>query len=146
MLKAITLFQPWATLMAGGRKCIETRSFTTSHRGLLAIHAAKALTNEMYSAFLEPNIRSAMHALGYDDFGRLNHGDIIGLVKIYDVHASDDMYVPTQESYFGNFTPGRFGWLTKEPVSLLVPIPCRGYQRIWTVPPEIEARVRKQLP
>lgn len=40
-MKAITLTQPWATLVAIGAKRIETRSWATSYRGPLAIHAAK---------------------------------------------------------------------------------------------------------
>jgi hypothetical protein len=42
-MKAITLTQPWATLVALGAKKIETRSWSTSYRGPLAIHAAKGL-------------------------------------------------------------------------------------------------------
>jgi len=38
--KTLTLTQPWATLVAVGAKHIETRSWATSHRGPLAIHAA----------------------------------------------------------------------------------------------------------
>jgi activating signal cointegrator 1 len=39
-MKALTLTQPWATLIAIGAKHIETRSWATSYRGPLAIHAA----------------------------------------------------------------------------------------------------------
>lgn len=42
-MKALTLTQPWATLVAIGAKRIETRSWSTSYRGPLAIHAAKGL-------------------------------------------------------------------------------------------------------
>lgn len=42
-MKAITLTQPWATLVAIGAKRIETRSWATAYRGPLAIHAAKGL-------------------------------------------------------------------------------------------------------
>jgi hypothetical protein len=42
-VKAITLWQPWASLVAVGAKRIETRSWPTSYRGELAIHAAAAL-------------------------------------------------------------------------------------------------------
>lgn len=38
-MKALTLHQPWASLIALGYKTIETRSWATSHRGPLAIHA-----------------------------------------------------------------------------------------------------------
>ena len=40
-MKALTLTQPWATLAAIGAKKIETRNWSTSYRGSLAIHAAK---------------------------------------------------------------------------------------------------------
>lgn len=39
-MKALTLTQPWATLIALGAKTIETRSWATTYRGPLAIHAA----------------------------------------------------------------------------------------------------------
>jgi hypothetical protein len=42
-VKALTLTQPWASLVALGAKRIETRSWATRYRGLLAIHAAAGL-------------------------------------------------------------------------------------------------------
>lgn len=39
-MKALTLTQPWSTLVAIGAKKIETRSWNTSYRGPLVIHAA----------------------------------------------------------------------------------------------------------
>jgi hypothetical protein len=38
-MKAITIRQPWAQLIAAGLKTIETRSWPTKYRGPLAIHA-----------------------------------------------------------------------------------------------------------
>lgn len=40
-MKAITLWQPWASLIACGAKKYETRSWATNYRGPIAIHAAK---------------------------------------------------------------------------------------------------------
>lgn len=40
-MKALTLRQPWASLVANGVKTIETRSWATKHRGRIAIHAGK---------------------------------------------------------------------------------------------------------
>lgn len=42
-MKALTLTQPWASLVALNVKAIETRSWKTAYRGPLAIHAAKGL-------------------------------------------------------------------------------------------------------
>ena len=39
-MKAITIWQPWASLLACGGKRFETRSWATSYRGPIAIHAA----------------------------------------------------------------------------------------------------------
>jgi hypothetical protein len=40
-MKAITLWQPWATLLAVGCKHMETRSWPTKYRGEILIHASK---------------------------------------------------------------------------------------------------------
>lgn len=40
-MKAITIWQPWAMLIALLEKGNETRGWPTKHRGPLAIHAAK---------------------------------------------------------------------------------------------------------
>ena len=39
-MKSLSLWQPWASLVALGIKTVETRSWATSYRGPLAIHAA----------------------------------------------------------------------------------------------------------
>lgn len=41
-MKALSLTQPWASLVAIGAKRIETRSWPTRYRGPVAIHASKA--------------------------------------------------------------------------------------------------------
>lgn len=41
-MKALTIRQPWASLIAHGVKTIETRSWSTEYRGPLAIHAGRA--------------------------------------------------------------------------------------------------------
>ena len=40
-MKALSLTQPWASLVVIGAKCYETRSWATNYRGPLAIHASK---------------------------------------------------------------------------------------------------------
>lgn len=40
-MKAITIWQPWASLLAIGAKQYETRSWETKYSGPIAIHAAK---------------------------------------------------------------------------------------------------------
>ncbi len=47
-MKALTMHQPWATLLALGEKTIETRSWDTKHRGLVAIHAGKKIDRSVW--------------------------------------------------------------------------------------------------
>lgn len=42
-MRALTLHQPWASLVAVGVKTIETRGWSTTYRGPLLIHAAKTM-------------------------------------------------------------------------------------------------------
>lgn len=51
-VKAITLWQPWASLVAVGAKKIETRSWATAYRGPLAIHAAKKKPADFVTEFM----------------------------------------------------------------------------------------------
>jgi hypothetical protein len=45
-MKALSLWQPWASAIAVGAKRVETRSWATAYRGPLAIHAAKRLVKD----------------------------------------------------------------------------------------------------
>ena len=64
--------QPYAELVAQGRKTIETRRWNTNFKGKFLIHASKAIDKEI-SAFL--NI----------DCSKLANGSIIGVACLYAV-------------------------------------------------------------
>lgn len=51
-MKAITVWQPWASLLVSGRKRYETRSWATSYRGPIAIHAAKRPVRQTIDALV----------------------------------------------------------------------------------------------
>lgn len=51
-MKAITIWQPWASLLACGAKKFETRSWETHYRGPIAIHAsAKSIKSVLKEVF-----------------------------------------------------------------------------------------------
>lgn len=43
-MKAISIRQPWASLIVLGIKDIENRSWPTSQRGIVLVHASKGMT------------------------------------------------------------------------------------------------------
>ena len=58
-IKLISLWEPWATLMAIGAKRIETRSWRTPYRGWLAIQAGATakLGRHKFDADMELSMR-----------------------------------------------------------------------------------------
>lgn len=62
-MKALALTQPWASLVACGAKQVETRTWSTKHRGPLLIYAAKRLPGgkgELAAICAEPAFQAAL--------------------------------------------------------------------------------------
>src|SRR5688572_28373946 len=90
----ITLWNPWAVFMALGYKTIETRSWATSYRGPLAIHAGKSrkMVGEL------PNLLVAAGLHSKPDLERLDKGPwcfgaIVAVVNLYDCQPTDDLNI-----------------------------------------------------
>ena len=137
IMKAISLYQPYASAMALEWKKIETRSWGTSYRGPLLIHAAKKIIGwpsiEVEAKFWEHEIFDDIafdpSALPRDVL--LCRVDLIDCKKI-SIHNRPGGL----EGALGNYTPGWFMWVT-EGLKTFDPIPFRGMQRIFEVPDEI---------
>lgn len=137
-MKAITIIQPWATLIALREKKFETRSWSTKHRGELAIHAGKKID---WNACREPEISAALARNGYGP-DNLPTGSVIAIVQLenclksidtwtdgYELEGRRLIYSPEYE--FGDFTPGRYAWELAEVNRLPDPIPAKGQQGLW---------------
>jgi hypothetical protein len=132
-MKALTLTQPYATLVAIGAKRIETRSWRTRYRGPLAIHAGKGLVStpgERGPDWLR-NQGYFMHALRGHQIPR---GVIVATCILMDCAPTDDVdtwNLTDEERAFGNFSPGRYGWFLANITPLDPPIPATGRQGLW---------------
>lgn len=139
MLKALSLHQPWAQAMAMDWKRVETRGKRTSHRGELAIQAAKHWDQDAADWWDWLTIG------GFPEIPPL--GAIVAVVDIFDIRRTELLAeeLAKSELDWGNYGPGRWGWITENVRRLADPVPCRGYQAIWTLPDDVEAKVRAQL-
>ena len=146
-MKALTLTQPWATLVAMGAKRIETRSWSTKYRGRLAIHAAKSFPKEARAlCFAEPFASVLGDNVDWV-FGDLPTSAIVAtceLIAVRKIFIGVDGWEwdgPTgrhwryllaeQERAFGDYTPGRYAWLLANIEPLPAPIPARGALGLW---------------
>lgn len=139
--RALSLWQPWATLIALGAKRYETRHWRTPYRGLLAIHAAKRpvrepeITDDIYAALRQHGEKP--HALPL--------GAVLCIVRLVDIvpteHvvslAASDYRIQNEELCFGNYAPGRYAWQLELVKVAPDPIPAKGAQGLWTwIPPQ----------
>lgn len=158
-MKAISLWDPWGTLVAIGAKRYETRSWATRHRGPIAIHVAQAWNGECARAINQAPIVAALETRGVRvPFMRdlrpvpareaRRYFPLGCIVAVADLTACIQMTPkvlppPPPERSFGDFRPGRWAWRLERVVRLPEPIPCRGAQGLWDVPAEIAARLEE---
>lgn len=131
-MKAISLWQPWASAIPLGLKCYETRSWATAYRGPIAIHAAKRLVKEG----LHVKIPLDLFDAGVRVWTDLPLGGIVAIAQLVACTPTDgmDSYLSRLELRMGDYSPGRFAWRLEkiQPVEF---VPCRGYQRLWAWTP-----------
>lgn len=108
-MKALSLTQPWASLVAIGEKRIETRSWATRYRGPVAIHAAKSFPGAaQHWCFAEP-FRSALlrHPDDLPHYGAhpytmrvtgLALGAVLAVAELTAVHR-----IPVNPQWFARF-------------------------------------------
>lgn len=148
-MKVISLWQPWATLVVIGAKTFETRHWSTSYRGELGIHAAKACGPRIREIAEEEPFRSALEQAGYRGFRDLPLGALLGttrLVSVFKTHNGGEVMHDVKkgeralalipkgpERAFGDFTPGRYVWQLKDAIRYPEPLECRGHQGFFDV-------------
>jgi hypothetical protein len=153
-MKAISLWQPYATFMHHSLKWVETRGWPTRFRGDLAICSAKRnwmpgefgegveqvaqlITRAWYQSnkFKHPSRRPLLFPMGY----------VLCLVEVVDCVPVEKFKPSPLEGLLGDYTPGRFAWVTRNLRTLKQPVPVCGRQGFFNLPTHIEKKVRAQL-
>lgn len=159
-LRAISLWQPWASLMAFNQKMVETRGRKTNVRGWVGIHAAQKLGPENRPYFIEEPFRAALLSgaakmpAGWrcDPCPRgviVAVGKLVGCYEVGGPGARplakcqewmmgrfDPQSLTYKERAFGDYTPGRWGWVFEQIVILSAPAQAKAGQGwfYWTPP------------
>lgn len=146
-MKAISIWQPWASLIADGHKHFETRSWNTNHRGDLLICSAQ---KRLY-ALQRPFSMSVLYRHGIDyDYLSLPFGMALCVVELLDVYETDLTHLEStivmttreweQEKSLGDYRPGGHAWRLKNVRRFKEPWPVKGQQRLFNVPDDEIAR------
>lgn len=167
-MKAITIRQPWASLIASGEKRYETRSWPTKYRGPIAIHAGKQDDPDVFQYLLcKIATMEQLEACGItpETLQKLPHGAVIATAELVDVYRIESyhgkirgrtipnihdpltgavMFPSVQEINLGYWHAGMYAWDLQNVKILPEPIPAKGKQGLWDWEPGEEAPAWKK--
>lgn len=137
-VKAISLWQPWASLWLSSRKVHETRHWYTQHSGRLAVHAAKRCETKFGPG--DPLLEILQDEFGGHWAMDLPRGCLLGFVDLVSV-AKTERTTPASDDdrACGDWTPGRYAWRRGAYAILTTPVAYRGLQGMFSVPEELLA-------
>jgi hypothetical protein len=147
-MKALTLRQPFASLVALGEMWIETRNWQSQYRGPLAIHAGRAFTREdAIFTITQPEIAGALVRHGLKGSGELPLGAVVAIAQLVDVVPVDKIdrawisqpdisesgryVISEKDQAFGDFSAGRYAWILTDAQRLQEPVPAVEGSGLW---------------
>lgn len=135
-MRALTVRQPWAELEASGAKSIEVRTWATSYRGPLAIHAGLTDAQEAIEGLVAWAARRA------DDIrpavAGWPRGAIVAVVDLQDIR---NLQPADEACACVPYRPDAYAWVLANPHRLREPVPARGHRGLWTLTAQQQAAV-----
>lgn len=121
-MKALTIKEPWASLIVDGYKKYEFRSWKTSYRGRIYIHAAKKNDMDNINKFSDYNLKYGC-------------GEIIGEAVILDcveiTKEWADMYLGDNPVYKSNGFNSKYAFCLGNVKRYKKGIKCTGKLSLW---------------
>lgn len=139
-MRALSLTQPYASAIALLIKRWETRSWPTSYRGEVCIHASKGFPGWAREfADLE-----SMNHPGLDE---LPLGAIVCIADLTECCMTSTIgpYLSEQERHWGDYSGGRYAFKFENVRVLFNSVPAKGALSFWTLLPETERQVLAAL-
>ena len=136
-MKILSVRQPWAWLIVAGYKPVENRTWRTSYRGPLLIHASQAMEPEDF-----PMQRQWIETCGLVIPEDLPRGAIVGSATLSHVDCGNG-YQGDGLACTSPWFEGPFGFHMADAVEFAEPIPWRGQLGIREASDALAARVPK---
>lgn len=119
----LSIRQPWAWLIVQGHKPVENRTWGTSFRGLILIHAGKGMTRDEYNDARDFLNDMRLPTIKLPALDELERGGIVGTARLVNCVYHHD------SPWFG----GPVGWVLEDakPVPF---VPCVGQLGLFMPP------------
>jgi hypothetical protein len=143
-MRALTFWQPWAFIVSRGEKLIENRPWEPPVWLLnqdFAIHAGKKWDRDRVG-FIADLYDGLMPTKLYCEQAQC--GAVTAVAKVVAVVTSTEAAERLAPGH-GKWFFGPYGWVLEDVRPITPAIECRGYQKLWNLPPEIEAQVHERL-
>jgi hypothetical protein len=137
--RALTLTQPWATLVATRQKLVETRSWGTSYRGPILIHAAKGYPPLARDLTIDLQVRGILQVpKGHTPWAHhpIPLGEFVARAVLDDVRSTEwsRQHLDALELELGDYSAGRFAWWLRDIEPIDPPVAWRGALGLWDGP------------
>lgn len=139
-LPGLTVSQPYAEAIVSGRKTLETRTWATTYRGLLALHAGGAWWQERALGGREAERRATELAerLGLAlPVAAYPRRALVGVARLVECFTfTPESWEALREAHgvYTAWRPGLVGWRLAEVRRLPAPVPWRGALGLFPVP------------
>lgn len=162
-MKAISLYQPYASAVALGLKKNETRGRPWDFVGTIAICSTKTVPDKFrryaaddeliakaFIATLRPNLKhdERWPEIGQELLDSLPVGRVVA-VAFKDGCRQSKVIVQEKPSALeialGDYSDGRFYYPLRNVIPLMVPVPVKGGQFVFELPQDVGYDVQKQL-
>ena len=156
-MKALTLKQPWASLILSGAKRVETRSWSTNYRGPLIIAASAAISKADHALCYTDPFRWHLARAGFVPHPggtkgqhmqakeRLPLGCALCVVELLDCTPTAYCLVSPLEQAFGDYTPGRWAWVLGRVWRIPNEPKVKGALHLWTPPAALAAEADRVM-
>lgn len=126
-MKVLSLTEPWATLIYIGKKRIETRSWKTSYRGEIYIHASSTKIPKTCKKEVLDMVQDVP----------LHYSNIICKCQLVDcIYMTEEFIEDMKKNHYieylcGDYQVGRYAWILEDVEILQEEISAKGHLGIW---------------
>lgn len=137
-MRAISIWQPFATLIVKGFKIFETRTWPAPRTIIgqrIGIASTKTLKPEQRAHFDSDEFQRHYERLGLPEtITEFSHGFMLGTAVVDSVELMTEEFleeVSLEEQSYGWWDIGNYAWRLTDPIEFASPIPVKGAQGIY---------------